>query len=292
MIDMQKNIVVIPCFSRPEYLDLCLQYILKADNADQYEYLFAHDRGGYAKNIELIEQFPHKSYVVTPQPNRYKAGKQSYNVMNGLLAACSLKPKLVFYVEEDVFIGKDFFTFIEAIHAKELDAFEVITSHNVNSDDLVCDDVNAYYIKENTNVHQGIGNCFKADMLLNYLGADFCDDYFNNPKTYVEQYYPNSALNSNFSEQDGLIRRIIEKNGLRIAFTHVPRCFHAGFYGYNRDPRINYKRLTFEQKKDLIMEFAFHPERLAEIVQAPNLVTDSMPVALETTHTDCKQIEL
>jgi hypothetical protein len=286
------NLVVLPIFDRPEFLSICLDYIQQADDAENWEYLFAQDRGGAQQNLDLIHKFQFKNYVITPEPQRYKLGKQSFNVLNALMAATSMNPDLIGYIEDDVFVGKDWFTFTKAIHEKEPGIFETILSNNVNSVDPLSTDINGYYVKSNTNVHQGIGNCFKGAILKSLIEPDFCHDYFSNPTLYVRQYYPESLLSYSFSEQDGLIRRIIEKNRLKIAFSHVPRCFHAGFYGYNRNPRINYRRLTFQQKIELIRDYSFNPEKLSGIVQAPNLVTDSLPVDLTIEHTGCKRIEL
>ena len=38
-----------------------------------------------------------------------------------------------------------------------------------------------------------------------------------------------------FTEQDGLIERVMLKSGRKVAFPFVSRAYHAGFYGYHRD---------------------------------------------------------
>ena len=46
--------------------------------------------------------------------------------------------------------------------------------------------------------------------------------YYRNIKGYCLRYFPDSELKGQWTEQDGLQRRIIEKNKLRVAFSSVP----------------------------------------------------------------------
>jgi hypothetical protein len=187
-------------------------------------------------------------------------------------------------------VGKDFFTFHEEIHKKE-NPFVSIVSKNMNSriKENLSDDKNAYYIKH-SNEYQGIGSCFNRGMLFKYLSPHFRSDYFSSITRYVTKEFPESTLNNNYAEQDGLIRRIIEKNGLKVCFSHVPRCFHAGLYGYHRNPKIDMKSMSFKARCDFIKKVAFNPIELNKISENPYFINDSLPVGLNTSHVDCYEL--
>lgn len=285
-----KNCVVIPCYDRPEYLELCLSFIQMADGWKENDYIFAIDNGARNENIGVIANFTAANkYTVRPQKTITGVGKQSYNVLSGLVAAAHMNYELVHYIEDDVFIAQDFFTFTKKIHAKEPELFCSIMSKNVNGDDRVTINQDAYYVKH-TNQYQGIGSTFKGEMIKKYITPHYCNEYFQRPSSYVQIWFE-SALSNEFCEQDGLIRRIIEKDNLPVAFAHVPRCFHAGFYGYHRNPHMRIPN-NAEQKKKLIMEYSFSPEKLSKVVQSENLVTDSYPINLQTAHGECINIPL
>lgn len=285
------NVCVIPAFNRPEYLQICLEHIQKADGCEKIIYLFALDIGASPLNLDIIKQFPFENYTVTPKNYNLKLGKQSHNVINGLLAGANMSDGLIYYIEDDVFIGKDFFTFHNNIHAREPEIFCSILSKNVNAVDKILNDSNRYYVKQ-SNEYQGIGSCYKSKMILEYLLPDFNLDYFKNQKSYITFYYPDSILDKTFVEQDGLIRRIIEKNKLLVAFSHLPRCFHAGFYGYHRFPKIKINRMSMEQKIKLIKETVYDVENLRKISEVEYYVNDSYPINLETSHKKCIRKDL
>lgn len=287
------NSVVIPCFNRADYLTLCLEYIMKADNWDQYKYIFACDIGTTKDVYQVINQFVCKNkFKITPKPHSYKLGKQSFNVMNGLLCKETKESNFIFYIEDDVFIAKDFFTFSEKIHKKE-SPFVSILSKNMNSStpESPLENINAYYVKF-SNEYQGIGSCFNKNLLNYFLQQHFQQTYFMSPTSYVKNNFPNSKLNSFYAEQDGLIRRIIEKNNLKVCFSHIPRCFHAGFYGYHRNPKINLKTMTLKQRCDFIRKTAFDISELQKISQNQYFINDSLPINLLTLHNDCYRIDI
>ena len=50
----------------------------------------------------------------------------------------------------------------------------------------------------------------------------------------LSRHFPDTALPITYAEQAGLIRRIVERYGLRTLYAAVPRAYHAGFVGTNR----------------------------------------------------------
>ena len=280
-----NGIVIIPAFDRPAFLQVCIDHILKADGAETMRYIFALDTGYHPDNLKVINGFPFQ-YAVLPRKSKVVGiGKQSNNVLMGLLAGlnyCDGKP--IYYIEDDVFIGKDFFTF--GAKMLEPDTLCAVLSKNVNGNDTVTDDLNAYYTKL-SNEYQGIGSIFNPSMLERYIKPHICTEYVLQPRAYCLQHFPKTLLGADYCEQDGLIRRIIEKNGLKVAFSHVPRCFHAGFFGYHRLTAHHVRKLPLKEQVKKIYQIAFNVDELRKVALSENLVYDSMPVNLETNHTDC-----
>jgi len=265
---------------------------MEADGWHDLKYVFAADIGVTKQVFGVISRFKANRVIVTPDLHNFKIGKQSKNVINGLLSENSRESEKVFYIEDDVFIGKDFFTFGEKV-SRTSKAFAVILSRNVNDADSTCEDLNSFYSKPDNNQYQGIGVCFDNEQLKTHLGPHNNAHYFFNPLLYVKRHFPESKLNASFCEQDGLIRRIIEANKLKVAFSHVPRCFHAGFYGYHRHPNgIDIIKMTSEQRKAFILKNAFDVESLKTIVKEEGMIKDSLPFDLNTSHNDCYEVSI
>lgn len=286
------NCCIIVAHSRPEFLAICLEYIERADNYNDVDYIFALDYGYDKDNLIFIEKFKASKKFLIETGNIYPLpSKQSYNVLNALIqTARKKKYELIYYIEEDVFIGKDFFTFHKEVHKKEPDLFISILSKNVNEKTPVSDDVNGYYYNPVVNAYQGIGSCLKSEKVLQYIEPDFCNEYFANQELYCVRHYPNSRLSNRYSEQDGLISRIHEKNNLHVVFSCVPRCFHAGFYGYHRYINAKLKSLSLEDKIDLIRDTVFDPQKVFKLIINKNYIFDSLPCNLETSHIHAKKI--
>lgn len=277
---MNKDICIIVAWQRAEFLQLCLELVMRCDDADKLFYVFALDEGHDILNYELIKQFPFENTMLTMGKSGYKLGKQSYNVLNSMLAAANQTKELVYYVEEDIFIGKDFFTFHKDLHEKEPDIFCSVGTKCNNTNWQTIADQDAYYLSPNPD-YQSWGSCFKKDMLNKYIKPHFVENYFNDPAGYCRRF-KDSIIGHFFCEQDGLIRRIKEKDApeLKIAYPHVPRGYHAGFYGYNRQQK---KLKTHKDRVELLRKVCFNKELMRKHSK-PGLADDSVPVDLNTNH--------
>lgn len=58
--------------------------------------------------------------------------------------------------------------------------------------------------------------------------------YFANMIGYCKSQFPDSWIPPANAEQDGLIHRISEQDGLFTLYPSVPRAYHVGFTGYHR----------------------------------------------------------
>lgn len=278
------SVVVIPCFSRADFLEVCLDHIVKSDEFDKHKYLFCLDYGYNPEVIKIINKYPLMAAIMKVPDNHLKDGKQSYNVINGLVMAAELSDDKVYYIEDDCLIAKDFFTFTGGVVEKE-DVYCCIASMSDRPTIKPINNENCYYIKENDNDYRGIGVCFSTAKLIEYLKPHHDMRYYRNIKGYCLRYFPDSILKGQWTEQDGLQRRIIEKGNLKVAFSSVPRCFHAGFYGYHRSVKVAYDVLSHEEKVKFIYDNVFDLEKVKQISNNNDWIQDSIPVNLNTKHT-------
>lgn len=277
------SVVVIPAFSRCDFLEVCLDHICKADEFEKHKYLFCLDYGYNPELIKIINKYPITAALLKVPNNHLKDGKQSHNVINGLVTAAGHSDDKVYYIEDDCLIAKDFFTFCGGVVDKE-DVYCCIASKTDRPTIEPVNDENCYYIKENDNDYRGIGVCFSTAKINEYLKPHDDMRYYRNIKGYCLRYFPDSELKGQWTEQDGLQRRIIEKNKLRVAFSSVPRCFHAGFYGYHRSVKVAYDMLSHEDKVRFIYDHVFDLEKVREISNNKEWIHDSIPVNLNTNH--------
>lgn len=278
------SVVVIPAFSRCDFLEVCLDHICKADEFEKHKYLFCLDYGYNPELIKIINKYPITAALLKVPNNHLKDGKQSHNVINGLVTAAGHSDDKVYYIEDDCLIAKDFFTFTGGVIEKE-DVYCCIASMSDRQTIEPVNDENCYYIKENDNDYRGIGVCFSTAKINEYLKPHDDMRYYRDIKGYCLRYFPDSELKGQWTEQDGLQRRIIEKNKLRVAFSSVPRCFHAGFYGYHRSVKVAYDTLSHEDKVRFIYDHVFDLEKVREISNNNEWIHDSIPVNLNTSHT-------
>jgi hypothetical protein len=181
-------------------------------------------------------------------------------------------------VEEDVMVGRDFFTFHQAIHKAELTLFCSLSTKNHNRQVTTTSDPSAYYLT--TDDYCSLGVCFKRETILQHIAPHVGRPYYLNPTNYSVKTFPASKFERGYSEQDGLIRRIQEQLGpdRPIAYPHQPRAFHAGFYGYNRGPRKGGALDMIIGEVGLII---YHRERMKIASQRPEFYADSEPVPLQ-----------
>jgi hypothetical protein len=285
-----SDIVVMPGHSRPEYFKVWTELVQKAHGADELFYLFCLDSGYDKKYDELISEFPYECGIIRmPEQPGLALGKQSRNVLNGLVAAAQHTDELVYYVEEDVFIGVDFFRWHKEIHKREKDIFCSIGTKSNNFRYDVDGFVSHYFLTSECD-YQALGSCFKKSVILDLIYPHFNDAYLNNPTAYCLRNFPLSSIGKIWTEQDGLIRRILELKKMKVAFPCLPFAFHSGFYGYNRQPEV--MRKTYDEKLALTREVCFDRAKMRAWQEGmgESYWKDSIPCELDNTFQALKRV--
>ena len=280
------DIVLIPTWGRAELLHFCLEQIRQSELAEKLHYLFKVDFGEDKDIWKVIDDFPFSHEVVHEPPNSLKLGKLSNNILKGYQYAYDHTDRYVFMIESDVLIANDFFRWHYAVQA-ENEVFCSIASENTNTKFPVTNRLENYYLGAKTD-YQSLGVCFRKEIVSNFI-RHLNNDYLGNPVNYCRKTFPSSIFGTRWVEQAGLIRRELEQSALYPAFPDVPRCYHAGFYGKNRN--MNYKPPgLLEEKIETIQGIIFDDARMREHAGQRSFYEDSRPINLNNKPWEALQL--
>jgi len=255
---MHSDVVVVPCFDRPEYLYVCIEMIKLSDHHDEHLFLFALDKGFDADNMHIIEQSGLRYEVVCNNGTRYRHMKQSYNVLEAYRVACELSAKYVYLIEDDIFIAKSFFTMHR--RAQAMNPFCSIAAHLQNAKHLHTLHPSTIGLTTES-VYQSWGVCWNKEILQKYVLPHANGRYYREGGRYLAKRFPWHFLGRSYGEQDGLIRRVHDDSGKSIAFFDYPRAFHAGIWGYHRQGE-RVKGWDLEKKISFIKSTCFSHEKM------------------------------
>ena len=272
------NVVLIPCWRRPEFLWHCLENIKLAEGAADLHYIFRPDHGYDPDLLKVIDAFPFKHEAVPTKRTPYQLGKQSYSLLTGYQYAAQRTNGLVFMVEEDVMVARDFFRWHIEVHRQRPDLFCSIAVANPNrSPTPIIDDTGSYYLSGND--YCSLGLCFRSEVIQQRIQPACESAYFINPVTYCERRFPGSPIGKAYAEQDGLIRRIQIALGEEhpIAWPWSPRAYHAGFYGKNRGAG---PLLKLDARIKHLADIIYSDEAMRIFAKHPAWYADSRPINL------------
>lgn len=287
MNNYPNTVVVVVAYERPEMLNVCLEYVEKAEHSRENKYLFALDSGYNPENKTVISSWVRKTGVTAKTTVQTIVGgspntKQSRNVLEGYRKALELfSPQRVILLEEDIIVAKDFFDWHAKVHQQDGNFFCSIATKNHNSPVPFEENPETYYVSYKAD-YQSLGVCWEPKFLERVL-LHATPAYYQKPRHYLDTAFPNSVYrNSVYTEQDGLIRRVVEAQWLPVAFPTLPRAFHAGYYGYHR-PSSNVPVGSLADRTGVLKEIIFDKERMKEL--SGHLYYDSIPLDNMETET-------
>jgi hypothetical protein len=277
-----RDVLLIPCWRRPEFLWHCLDNLSRAEGIGELHVLFRADTGYDHANREVIEEFAPRfasHQLDEPVPCPYKRTKQSANVLGGYLLAAQLSRRYVFMVEEDIMVARDFLRWHYAVQASQPRLFCSIGTRNTNRRVPDSSEAEIYYLTSED--YCSLGVCFERSVIGTLIAPHVTRAYFSDPRSYCQRAFPDSRIGAGYVEQDGLIRRIQESQGVRrpIAYPYRPRGFHAGYIGYHRPGSIPG---TLAERIRQVGEVIYNVEAMRAAAERPEAFHDSMPVPLET----------
>jgi hypothetical protein len=258
---MQRDIVIVPTFDRPEFLWLCLEHILAAEGNQEKEIWLCEDihedkPKSFTTQIDMLatirhfeKQFPWFQYTAMVPHKKYG---NSWNVTSALAKARAIGSPLTYIIEDDVLITKDFFTWHADCFYKGLTpwvscAGRLNSSLNFESNgryamDETCKDVRA--LKAVVGAYISWATCFpwhSLDQAVKLFWNDF-------------EYCPGV-------EQDMMIQNYMLQNQLSSIWPYVPRAYHLGWYSYHRIAGDN-PYGTLEQKVDYLRRIVYDKNQL------------------------------
>jgi len=273
-----KDVVVLPCWQRPEFLWHCLTNLTQAEGVGTVHILFRPDTGSLPENIEVIRSFQHQLptfEILPPTPCPFRRTKPSANLLLGCLYAARISRKFVFLVEEDIMVARDFFRWHRAVHATAARLFCSIAVKNPNRSVAVSDDTGEFYLSGGDYCSNGV--CFDKDILGTIVAAHVNMAYLRSPKKYLRRQFPCSLIGLAYVEQDGLVRRIQEISPLPIAWPCVPRAFHSGFYGSNRPGALGG---PLQNRIRTLTDTIYDAEAMRRLAGRPEFIETSLPCSL------------
>ncbi|HWG76854.1 MAG TPA: hypothetical protein VN660_08680 [Steroidobacteraceae bacterium] len=282
MVTPARDVLLIPCWRRPDFLWHCLDNLVRAEGIEQLHVLFRADTG-YDRDIHAVigEFASHfaSHQVDEPVPCPYKRTKQSANVLGGYLLAAQLSRRYVFMVEEDIMVARDFLRWHYAVQAAQPRLFCSIGTRNTNRNVPDSADPEIYYLTSED--YCSLGVCFERSVISTLIAPHVTRAYFADPRSYCQCTFPASRIGAGYVEQDGLIRRVQESQGNTrpIAYPYRPRGFHAGYVGYHRPGTIPG---NLAQRIGQIGEVIYNVETMRAAAERPEFFHDSVPVPLET----------
>lgn len=237
------DLVCVPTFARPEYLQLCLEQLLEADGGREKHVLVAIDRhqrdtndqkNRNVESLHVAEQFRYEFAnleVILREPHGYIGNP--YNFLELYKTAFHSDARFVYLVEDDVLVGKDFFTWHERVNERQ-DYFCTVGWHCIRNPQAISFGAPESYI-ETQNDFSSIGVCWKREGLAP-LVQHALPDYYRDIAGYLRRAFPNEEVKHGvWTEQAGLVMRLLLSTpNATVAWPVRARCAHVGINGYHR----------------------------------------------------------
>lgn len=244
---MSNDVLIIPTFSRPEFLWLCLEQVVACSGYENLDILVTADfHEGNPPPLQditrVLEKFSLPRLKLKVQtPHRYHGN--SYNVMTAYRDACVKGYDYIFMIEDDVMVMPTFLEWHRHVHELERPAVSIgVVQTKV------------------MHMYASLGVCFPRTELLE-LSKHCCHEYFSDMRGYIKKVFPPSSFEF---EQDGLICRLLD--GKKVVWAKESQAQHVGWYGYHRRKSLKPSG-SVEERYKKIKEILADPVKLEKCVR-------------------------
>jgi hypothetical protein len=236
-----KDVVLIPIYFRPEYLQICLEKLSACRGIQEKQIWLLqdnHPNDEYTHKLEadwthqVINSWRGTLDLQFFLSDVHMTDGNSRNVLEGYKRAYAANSRYVYLIEDDVLVTNDFFDWHERMQDQG-DFFCTVGSNCFwHNREKICSvrDPSAYYIAKS---YGSYGVCWKPKNMKTFLQYAI-PAYYLNMLSYLHERLGGTPLGDIFTEQDGLIERCIWLSDKKAAFPYVSRAIHAGYYGYHR----------------------------------------------------------
>jgi hypothetical protein len=252
-----KDLILTTTFRRPEMLWLCLENISACPEyaeCDHQIWVDSHQNEQPHPDLQqVLKHFSPLGFSV------YQADQTSSDAMNSLTLTILVNAyrsdyRDVILVEEDIMVARDFLRYTRAV-LDNFDCWCSVGSGHIGTDIERIDFSNHFS-------PWGVG--WKRED-LRYFVEHAKPEYYQDIYGYVAKTFPGTGPND--AAWDGLANRLVKVNNFKVAFPHVPRCFHAGIYGQYRTrtsrlqdgplaQKVNELRERFQDPAWMTLEYA------------------------------------
>lgn len=236
------DVILIPTWLRPEYLQLCLEHIEAAGGQDK-EIIVMHDR--HTKDGPNVQAEIKLAYeVVTSFKSRLNISFEVRDPHPYIGNPCNFLQlykraylggpyRYIYLIEDDVLVTPDFFRWHETVQERG-DYFCTVGWHCIRNPEIRPSIDPTEYI-ESLRDFSSIGVCWKHEKLA-ALVKHATPEFYQNMRGYLAKAFPGSPINpGTWTEQAGVITRLLhEKKDRMIAWPSMRRLSHVGVSGYHR----------------------------------------------------------
>jgi hypothetical protein len=255
-----NEVVIIPCYLRPELLYCCLKRIRESQPWIPI-HLFP-DRGTWPDHhIQKMQLWFDAVIHIVADHDLYG---NTYNTLEAFKWAWHAGYEYIYLVESDVVVHHDFFAWHRKMH-EEYDEEGLFASmawiFNRHAP-IVDGELFAHW-------YYSIGTCFHRDRLASVI-QHATPSYYCDMAGYVRTRFKDSPLNDpqNIAhfEQDGLLQRILDQEKRQTVSPGIAKCSHMGFvrsYGDEGAGR------GYEDLFDGRTDFMERVERIEQLIADP-----------------------
>jgi hypothetical protein len=227
-----RDIVLVPCYERPEFTRLCLQYLSRARGIEDKEVWLCQDNHDVNQADIMMAMFPVADYGLSLFPNRFHhiqlAEHHSYGNSRNLVAsleyAYKSEAKRIYLVEDDILVAPDFFSWHEAV-LEQPDVFVSCSTalsksahfqiNGPQAMDETYQDAAAYYLAEGPYSSHAVAFTRECLGVLLKYGLSIIDDWHSG------------------WEQDIVTQKFLRYNRYKSAWPFMPRAYNIGWYSYH-----------------------------------------------------------
>lgn len=215
--NFMKSIVVMPTLKRPEFLALALESIDRAEQSPEDIRIYVdHTDEKRLSEVEYVRDTYLPYAMVFHAKEHISAPSGCWNILNSYKEGYESGADVIFFIEEDVRIRPDYFTWNFEVHA-EKKYF------------ATC----GRYIKRfGNNYFTNPGASFRRES-LGLVVPHICDDFFADRRGYLTRTFGKFEEASDLD--DGLIRHVQRSvNGI-VKYPDQPKAVHQGFWFYGKN---------------------------------------------------------
>lgn len=264
-----RDVVIVPCYERPEYTYLCLQYLSRARGIRDKEVWMCQDQHKDTSNFivgamlevrdKANEYFVRIRYQLHAKHDTYG---NSTNLIDSLKDAHDSGAERIFLVEDDIIVAPDIFEWHEAV-LEEKDVFVSCATALNKSAHFQVNGPNVMDLSDDSAAYKTVRGAYSSH------ASAFKR---KNLGTLLEYLHGHTIPWASGDEQDIRTQLFMFANYFKSAWPYMPRAYNVGMYSYH----INTGRKltgTLEEKTRALDQIIHDSDKLRDMSANNSAVT-------------------